>query len=267
MSHRRMPRGKRTKVRIKVDSLPALAELEAMIRRELQGFSLDGLLWTLGENSALFQPFVAAGFASLALKSCTPSQGNFAPVPVAVVHRLEPLVINYLSADPIIFDREVHDHFRRTNPVFLLIRIMGSQFPYHINVFETYARSLLLFDEIPRQIKNPDFDLDSAFRANAGCSVLDFVRTAFLSYLMAKEKAGFSSRTFGRWKNNGVLMPPLPEVRIIMRQIAASPKEFNAARSLDEGIDPRFRIYRLNPLFRYPVIRPWGDEPSSISNR
>jgi len=45
------------------------------------------------------------------------------------------LVTCYLLADPIGYDRELQEEFKNANPVFALLRIVGSQMPYSVSPF------------------------------------------------------------------------------------------------------------------------------------
>ena len=176
-------------------------------------------------------------------------------------------VTKYLLADPITFDRELKQEFNDSNPALLLLRVIGSQFPYHVNKFEALGRSLLLFEEIPRALRDqsvmPDFDLEARFRAvSGGLRISQFVKLGFVAWCFSQHPAGLTNRVLEECQRRGLKVGTATEIRVAFQLLSSSVEGFRElyARSNRQS-DVRFGMYEFNPLHVSPLIRPWGHEP------
>jgi len=244
----------------------ALQRLEVRIRQALSQFTLDEFLVALRENASQLLPFVSAGAAAFAVRLCQAPSGGMRQIPWPHIAPIANWVAHFLLSDPIVFDKELKNAFYQSNPVYLLLRIMGSQFPYHVNVFEVHARPLLLFDELPAALAGragiPSFDFDSAFRATTGgVGVPDFVAVGFVAWALSGRPTGLTSHRLEEARRKGLLLPPHRDVRSVLRLLSASPVEFREVYARFRESDRRFGMYDFNPLHVHPLIRPWGEEP------
>ena len=246
-----------------VTTFTELEALEAAILARLGRFPVDEVLLALREYSERLEPFVAAGMASLALRASGPPTGRVATIPWRHVEPIADAVAHYLLSDPITFDKHLETEFYGSNPGLLLLRIMGSQFPYHVSGFEAFARSLYLFEEIPATLQtSTGFDFDAKFRATtSGIGVSDMVKIGVVGWALSHRPRGLTSQVLEKFRSQGGRLGTYSEVRQGFRLLSANVAEFRALHARFREKDPRFRMYEFNPLHVYPLIRPWGNEP------
>lgn len=249
-----------------VTTFEQLVALEAGIRTRLRNFAIDEILLAIRDAGDRILPFVAAGLASFALRSCGPPSGKNTQVPWRHLGPLVDDVAHYLLTDPIIFDKDLEQEFHGSNPGRLLLRVMGSQFPYNVNGFEAFARSLVLFEEIPHALKGrpgiPDFDFDEKLRAiSGGIGLSDLVKFGFVGWALSHRPRGLTKHSLDELRRRGLKLGTPAEMRRGFQMLSASPAEFRAMHARIGQADPRFGMYEFNPLHVKPLIRPWGDEP------
>jgi hypothetical protein len=74
------------------------------------------------------------GTALFAIKFCPPSQTSQL-IKNYDLRNLVNISNDYYLADPIIFDKNLHDKFIDENPVFMLLRLVSSQFTFELQKF------------------------------------------------------------------------------------------------------------------------------------
>jgi hypothetical protein len=253
---------------MKIRSLAQLQSVERQLSQRLRSLPLENVLWTLRAQKDQFHPFVTAGLAALAVRFCAPPRNNNTePAIVNGISGLADQAARYLLTEPIVFDSELREKFDNSNPIFLFLRIIASQQPYHVNVLGGLTRPVLLFDEIPRQLANrkdvSSFNITEAFHSITGSNIHDFMRVSFVAHVAAEAHTGFDYRYFEKALSDGVQLPSHDVIRAVLRQISANQREFRKEYFRRKNPDPRFAMYNLNPLHVYPLIRPWGDLPFS----
>jgi hypothetical protein len=248
-----------------IRNLADLQYAEHKLAAHLKRLPLDGVLWTIREQRDSLFPFVVAGLSSMAVRFCLAPSMAETRVSEDEIARLGHQATNYLLAEPIGFDAQLRDQFYRESPAFMLLRIMASQQPYHVNRFASLSRALVLFEELPASLARrkdvSQFDVKEAFRRLTGSEIADFVRVAVLASAAAEAHIGFDSGYLRKARRDGVQLPPDEVVLAVLRQISASPREFRREYNRRRNLDPRFVIYSFNPIHLTPLIRPWGDLP------
>lgn len=208
-------------------------------------------------------PFVVAGISSFAVRFSNPYR-NSKGFSWAELAKIENLVSQYLLADPINYDTELHEGFKESNPVFLVLRICGSQFPYNYNPYACYSQPIMLYVETIKNLKNkeniPKFDFHTEFEKIVNTSLYNFVDIGYISWAAANgQTTGFTRGYFEKARKEGIMIPNDQEILAVLENIAATPKKFRKTYEKLKIKDRRFRIYDFNPLLMYPIIRPWED--------
>ncbi|HEX8362603.1 MAG TPA: hypothetical protein VF613_20955 [Longimicrobium sp.] len=249
-----------------VTTFQQLLALEAGIRGRLAKFPVDEILLAIRDAGDRIVPFVAAGLASFAVRSCGPPSGKVDSIAWRHLGPLVDAVAHYLLTDPIVFDEDAAQDLKQSSPSRVLLRIMGSQFPYHVNGFEAFARSLVLFEEIPQALKGqpgiPDFDFDERLRAiTGGLALSDIVKFGFVGWALSHRPRGLTKHSLEELRQRGLRLGTPAEMRLGFQLLSASPAEFRELHAQTGQSDSRFGMYEFNPLHRKPLIRPWGEEP------
>ena len=145
-------------------NLDDLQAAEKLIGRMLQRIRLDAVLLGLRRVGDLpsigryppirLEPFMIAGAAMFALRYCPPrpSRKTYRPLPDSELVPFVRLVNDYLLADPLSLDETMQDGYYEANPAFTFLRMVASQFPYNVGYFGQYARSLILYEELPPKL-------------------------------------------------------------------------------------------------------------------
>lgn len=255
-----------------------LRELESEIRRAVRQHSSDDILLCIRnalsdlkkENSlghqffppeqGGFPPFVAAGIAAFSILHSNPNRDrpNFTWENLA---RLAGMVRNYLLADPISFDETIREEFEVSNPVFAMLRIFSSQAPFEVNLFGCHAQPLILFGKIAKEITNrkgvPEFNFDAEFQKVTGVSLEKFVDVGFVAWAASEGANGFTRGYFRKAQDQGISVPDDETISQILEQVAADPVSFREEYEKRKERDRRFQMYDFNPLFSFPILRPW----------
>lgn len=177
-------------------------------------------------------------------------------------HKLAPIVheiTQFLLADPVGFDEIVPNSL-----LSVLLRVVGNQFPFKDDRFGQQARSLILYIDLPKQLAGqkhvPAFDFAAAFERINMVSVSDFIDIGFVVFAGAHANCSFSRDYFETARRQGMLLPNDERVVAVLNQLAADPGMFKTLYNKYRQPDRRFAAYDYNPLFPYPIIRPWRQE-------
>ena len=218
-------------------------------------------VFTLDEGG--FQPFIAAGISSFAIRFSNPNRHTNREFTLSDLTDLYNLVLDYLTADPITTNEEIDKEFHESNPVFMMLRMVASQFPFQINTFGFAAQSLLLFSELSNSLENkkgiPRFEFSGEFQKLTGLSVLDFVSCGFIiwSGSCSKNNIGLTRGYFEKGRSHGIELPDDERILHMLNSITADPDQFRKTYEQRKQKDRRFRIYDFNPLLNFPLLRPW----------
>jgi len=209
-------------------------------------------------------PFIAAALASYAIRCSNPHRQEGRSISQADIKNLFDLVFAFVSADPITFDEKIEDEFRASNPVLAILRIIANQFPFEVNLFGFIGQTLLLYDKLPKEIEGkkgiPQFDLANSFRDITGLSVRDFINIGFVAWTGSASKTthGLTRNYFEIARSQGMNIPDDDGILRLLNCLSADPLRFKNKYEEMKQRDPRFRMYDFNPLFIYPIIRPWS---------
>ncbi len=255
-----------------INSLAELEKLELTIQSVFGNLKLGDVLhslYLLKKSSPELPPFMIGGVALLAIRFCPPSKTSQL-IKNYDIRNIVNISNEYYLADPITFDKDLHDKFINENPVLMLLRVVSSQFPFEPGLFSEFSRPELLFHEIPQQLKNlpgiPEFDLDSKFQAINGVSVIDFITIGFVIYSECRGNFSISQDYFKKMRKKGINVSD-QSLRAVLNQLIAHKSKFVEIYEKQKNQDRRFRMYDFNPLFSYPIIRPCQNKQFSTPDK
>lgn len=211
-------------------------------------------------NQGGFSPFIAAGIASFSIRHSNPYRSGrlFGWRELAYLFEM---VKKYLLADPITFDPAIREDFYTSNPVFMMLRQAASQFPFKINLFGCYTQPLILFGKMPAIVSDrdgvPEFDFNTEFQKTTGLPLEPFIDVGFVAWAASKNRNDFTRGDFQKAGSQGLNLPDDEVVCAILKQITADPLRFREEYEKCKEKDRRFCAYDFNPLFSFPIIRPW----------
>lgn len=259
---------------MEIRSLADLDKIESQIAKAFGRLKLGDVLhslYLLRKSSTELEPFMVAGVSLFAAKFCLPSKVS-QTINSCDVRFLVDLSNKYYLADPITFDKNLCDEFIESNPVFVMLRIVSSQFPFKPGIFSEFSRPTLLFHEIPQQLRGladvPQFDFESKFQAITGVSVLDFVTTGFVIFSASHSHFAISQNYFKKSRNQGINLPDHQTIRAVLSQLSGDKSTLiKVYEDRKNKKDRRFRMYDFNPLLSYPVIRPCQNRQFSTADK
>jgi hypothetical protein len=226
-------------------------------------------LYILKKTHPELKPFMLGGISLFAIRFCSPSKTSQL-IKNYDIRTLVEISNNYYLNDPITFDKDLHDTFINENPIFMLLRVVSSQFPFEPGLFSKFSRPALLFHEIPQQLQNlpgiPKFDFDSKFQAITGVPVIDFVTVGFAISAASHGNFAVSQDYFKKMQKQGININD-QALRAVLNQLAASKSKLVELYEKRKNPDRRFRMYDFNPLFSYPIIKPCQDKQFSTSDK
>ena len=115
-----------------INSLAELEKVELTIQSVFGNLKLGDVLhslYLLKKSSPELPPFMIGGVALFAIRFCPPSKTSQL-ISNCDIRFLVDLSNKYYLADPITFDKDLHDEFIESNPVFMMLRVVSSQFPF-----------------------------------------------------------------------------------------------------------------------------------------
>lgn len=180
-----------------------LEELEDKIATLIGRYDLDQVLAALRQESEKLKPFMIAGASLFAIRFALPTIVRGKEIMHLSWEQLAPIVNlsnHYLLADPVSFQPPIEDSYRGSTLIPIFLRIAGNQFPYDFDAFGQWARSLILFNDLPLQLKGrrgiQNFDFNTEFQRITGVSLRDFIDVGFTAYTAAFFHIGFTGGYF-----------------------------------------------------------------------
>lgn len=246
-----------------IKSYEELEDFEQRIINLIQRYPLDALLIGIRESKNRFEPFVRAGISLFAIRFCSagPKIEKVQTVRHKDLENIAHLVTQYLLADPITFDKNERNEFRSSNPVLMVLRLVGHQFPYSISTFGHHAQPYMLFKKIPKSLKENcskyTFDIEHAFFELNEFSISDFIDVCFIIHSVAVRNNNFT-RAYLEKSREKLNVPGELTISKIVDSIAGDPQKLNTFYYKFRNKDRRYRMYDLNPLFLFPIVRPWS---------
>lgn len=243
---------------MEINQLEDLDKLESKIRQKLSKFRLGDVLYSLYNTKGL-PPFITAGIALFAVRFSRPSLVT-QNLRLVNIHPIIKLVSGYLLADPITFDKEIHDNFIDSTPVFLMLRLACSQFPFDVSPFSQFSRPMLLYYDIPKRLAGqtgiPNFDLQKEFENLNGVSIPEFIMIGFVASACANNFK-FSLNSFEEKRSQGIKLPDNKVISQVIDQLSGDKIKLNSLYEQRKVSDRRFRMYDFNPLREHPLILPY----------
>lgn len=244
---------------MEINQLEYLDKLELKIRQKISKFRLGDVLYSLYGTKDTLPPFIAAGVALFAVRFSPPSlvTQNRKSVNIQPIIKL---VSDYLLADPITFDQDIHDNFINSNPVFLILRVVCSQFPFDVSRFSQFSRPMLLYYDIPNSLAGqkgiPNFELQQEFENLNGVSIPEFISIGFAASAFASNNFTFSLNLFEQVRLRGINLPDNKVISQVIDQLSGDQIKLNNLYERRKISDRRFRMYDFNPLREHPLILP-----------
>jgi hypothetical protein len=247
---------------LEIASIQDLARVQDRLVLNMRSFYLDDLLLGIREAEDKILSFVSAGLALFAVRFSSPRRsGKTKPVRWSQLESSVELITSYLTTDPIAFDDDIRDEFYASNPVFMMLRVAASQFPFQVDIFARHAQPYVLYEELPEVISawpaTPDFDFHACFEQLNGVTLREFIDVGFVTWFAARARAGLTLRYYDKARAQGMSLPPDLRLQVVLNSISAEPGKLCSLYERRKETDRRFGLYDFNPLFEYPVIRPW----------
>lgn len=250
---------------MKISSITNLDKLESKIKFQLKKSKIGDALNALYLNkhqSTQITPFMVAGLALFITRFCSPNKvfQQIKPGNIDDFGYLIHLSNLYLLTDPITIDKKLEEEFIKQNPVFMLLRIISSQFPFEPPLFGDFARPFYIYHEIPKQLSGldniPEFDFESKFKHITGVSILDFITVGFTTFCAAFNKFSFNRSYFKKCRQQNISLPDDNTIGLIINHLSADKFKLVNLYERRKNKDRRFRAYDFNPFLQYPLIKP-----------
>jgi hypothetical protein len=212
-------------------------------------------------------PFIAAALCSYSIRVSNPDRYRGRDITPTDISELANLVMTYVTADPVGIDHELTNLFYESNPVFMLLRIVGNQFPFDPSSFGFVGQPLLLYGKIPSS-NDADtlikaFAFEDKFMASTGLPLSDFISCGFASWAFfnSTNTMGLTRNYYNEARRQGLNILDDAGISTWLDCIAADPTRFRNKYEVMRQHDRRFRMYDFNPILSYPILRPWKGVP------
>ena len=250
-----------------IHSMDDLKKLHDKIETRIRYYRLDDLLLKIHDvflsesNQDYNLDFIAGMMTKYALLNCNVYNGWY-PVYDDEFSSLRRMITEYSIYDSD-FENErnlmVDDNTRLSS---LLLRKFGSQARWDIRHHNMIGRTLFFYREILDDKKCPTCFkelINFRFEDKFGLSLFDFIKIGFLIFARSIEPRGFNREYFEIARRDQISIPNDEIIQTCLQQITCSPHEFKKSCSFDGEINEYNGAYKFNPLFEYPLIRPWGN--------
>ena len=249
-----------------IQSIEDFKDLNKKIERRIKLYRLDGLLLKIHETSLKHEDtennyldFIAGSIAKYALLNSNVYSGLF-PVYDEEFRELIRMITECLIYDPE-FEKErklMVDQEERAAS--LLLRKIGSQARWNISLHNMLGRTIFLYDEMIKNDKTPTFIkelVNFKFEEKFGLPLLDFIKIGFLLWAGSKEPGGMNREFFENGRRQEMSIPSDKFVQYCLEHVACDPYQFKKICRERELMEGDLHAYKFNPLFEYPIIRPW----------
>jgi hypothetical protein len=139
--------------------------------------------------------------------------------------------------------------------------MIGSQARGDIRPHNMLGRTLFLYDEMVKKDEAPTFIkelVESKFEEEFGVPLLDFIKMGFLLFAKSKEQGGMTREYFEIARKENMPVPNDDIVKKCLEHVACDLDQFKKICGEQESKGEDLHAYKLNPLFEYPMVRPWG---------
>jgi hypothetical protein len=143
-----------------------------------------------------------------------------------------------------------------------IFRKIGSQLRWNIPLHNMLGRTIYLFDELSKSNGVPIFIrnlVSSKFEEIFGLPLIDFIKIGFILFAGSNKPTGLTRNYFEMAQKQKISVPNYESINKCLDQVACYPEQFKKlCRENDTG-EEILRAYKFNPLFLFPIIRPWRD--------
>jgi hypothetical protein len=260
-----------------IHSTDDLIKLNNKIETRIQNYRLDALLLKIHDvflsesNQDYNLDFIAGMMTKYTLLNCNVYNG-WDPVYDEEFSSLRSMIAEYSIYDHE-FENErkfmVDENMRLSS---FLLRKFGSQGLWDIRHHNMLGRTLFIYREIVDDERCPirfkelvNFQFEEKF----GLSLLDFIKIGFLLFAGSIKQGGMDREYFETARRDQMSIPNDKIVKTCLQHIACTPHEFKKSYSCGGAINEYNSAYKFNPLFEYPLIRPWenSDQKKPIDDK
>lgn len=260
-----------------IHSIADSKKLHDKIETRIRYYRLDAFLLKIHDvflsesNQDYNSDFIAGMMTKYALLNCNVYNG-FNPV-----YDEEFSIIRRMITEYSIYDSDFENERKlmvdaNTRLSSLLLRKFGNQGRWDIRHQNMIGRTLFFYREIldddrcPTRFKEL---IKFRFEEIFGLSLLEFIRIGFLLFVWSKEPKGFNREYFENARKDQMSIPSDKIIKMCLKQIACSPHKFKKMCAADGALNEYNSAYEFNPLFEYPLIRPWenSDQKKPIDDK
>lgn len=253
-----------------IHSIEDSKKLNNKIEMRIQNYRLDALLLKMhdaflveNKNHNIFlseknPDFIVGMMAKFAMLNCSVYDG------LSPVYDEELSVLFCMIKEYSIYDAEFEkerqlmvDSDERLAS--LLLRKIGNQVRWNIRFPNILGRTLFLFDEMVTDGKAPPFIkklVNHQFEEKFGLSLLDFIKIGFVLFAGSLKSGGMDREYFEIARKQNMHIPHDEIVKKCLEQVACDTDQFKK-ECTEKLLEEYLRAYKFNPLFKYPIIRPW----------
>jgi len=251
---------------IESGDLKDLNELNKKIKRWIENYQLDTLLLKIHDANieGKVSNSIAAMMTRYAILNSSLNIG-FETISDEEFDFICSMVAEYVMYDPEFEDKydKLDDRSARDEKwASFLLKKIGSQIRFNVPLHNMFGRTYYLYIEMLSSEEMPDYIreiITTDFERIFGTSLKDFINIGFmLCARLIKNKGGMYRSYFEIARENGVPVPNDDVIKKCLEQVTCDTENFiNICNDLD-SVEEHLRAYKLNPLLKYPLIRPWN---------
>jgi hypothetical protein len=249
-----------------IQSIEDFKDLNKKIERRIKLYRLDSLLLKIHDISLSYEDadninldFIAGMITKYALLNSNVYSGLF-PIYDEEFRELTRMITECLIYDPE-FEKErklMVDQEERAAS--LLLRKIGSQARWNIQHHNLLGRTIFLYDEMIKDVKTPTLIkelVNFKFEEKFGLPLLDFIKIGFLLWAGSRNPGGINREYFEIARRQEMPIPSDKIVQKCLEHVACDSYQFKTICRERELMEGDLHAYKFNPLFEYPIIRPW----------
>lgn len=169
------------------------------------------------------------------------------------------MITGYSAYDPDL-EQELELRTSRDKRVSFIFRKIGSQSRWNIPIHNMLGRTIYLFGELSKSDKAPLFIKNLVgfyFEEKFNIPLLDFIKIGFVLFAGSNKPGGLTRNYLEIARNRKMPIASDEIINRCLEQVACYPEQFrNLCKERDAG-EEFLRAYKFNPLFLFPIIRPW----------
>lgn len=251
--------------RFTIRSIRDYYKLNKKIKKQLKKHRLDSVLLKVkklslnyNKQDGLNLDFVSGIFVKYAVINCK-MDDRLNEISVNEFRDIFMMLREYSTFDPYFeSDRKVKDSLEVSSS--LLLRMMGSQGRFDIRPRIMVGRTLYLFETMVENGDAPDFIdklVKEKFKEKYGLSLLEFIKIGFILYAASKKQGGTNRSYFKKARKQSLPVPNDDTINKCLALVTCDSEQFMQFCEEIGLKTNHINVYEFNPLFSYPLIRPW----------